>query len=65
MLYLFDLLHGSSSKTFVDRRRRSGAEIIDLCVRRFTYRLSYRDLAAMMAPPQRVFHAEKSSIRCE
>jgi hypothetical protein len=29
------------------------------------YRLSYRDRAAMMAPPQRVFHAEKSSIRCE
>ena len=32
------------------RRRRFEAEIIELCVRRYiTYRLSYRDLAAMMA----------------
>jgi transposase-like protein len=32
------------------RRRRFDAEIIELCVRRYiTYRLSYRDLAAMMA----------------
>src|SRR5476649_892755 len=32
------------------RRRRFDAEIIELCVRWYiTYRLSYRDLAAMMA----------------
>jgi transposase-like protein len=32
------------------RRRRFEAEIIELCVRWYiTYRLSYRDLAAMMA----------------
>jgi transposase-like protein len=32
------------------RRRRSDSEIIELCVRWYiTYRLSYRDLAAMMA----------------
>jgi hypothetical protein len=32
------------------RRRRFDAEIIELCVRWFiTYRLSYRDLVAMMA----------------
>jgi transposase-like protein len=32
------------------RRRRFGGEIIELCVRWYiTYRLSYRDLAAMMA----------------
>jgi transposase-like protein len=32
------------------RRRRCDAEIIELCVRWYiTYRLSYRDLVAMMA----------------
>ena len=32
------------------RRRSFGADIIDLCVRWYiTYRLSYRDLVAMMA----------------
>jgi transposase-like protein len=32
------------------RRRRFDAEIIELCVRSYiTYRLSYRDLVAMMA----------------
>jgi len=32
------------------RRRRFDAEIIELCVRWYiTYRLSYRDLVAMMA----------------
>jgi transposase-like protein len=32
------------------RRRRFAAETIELCVRWYiTYRLSYRDLAAMMA----------------
>ncbi len=32
------------------RRRRFDAEIIELCVRWYiTYRLSYRDLASMMA----------------
>jgi transposase-like protein len=32
------------------RRRRFAAEIIELCVRWYiTYRLSYRDLVAMMA----------------
>lgn len=32
------------------RRRRFDTEVIELCVRWFiTYRLSYRDLAAMMA----------------
>ena len=33
------------------RRRRFDAEVIELCVRWYiTYRLSYRDLVAMMAP---------------
>jgi transposase-like protein len=34
----------------IDRRRRFEGEIIELCVRWYiTYRLSYRDLVAMMA----------------
>jgi hypothetical protein len=38
------------SELFIYRRRRFDAEIIGLCVRWYiTYRLSYRDLVAMMA----------------
>lgn len=38
------------SRDLIYRRRRFSAETIELCVRWYiTYRLSYRDLAAMMA----------------
>jgi hypothetical protein len=38
------------ARDFMYRRRRFEAEIIELCVRWYiTYRLSYRDLVAMMA----------------
>jgi transposase-like protein len=38
------------SRDPIYRRRRFDAEIIELCVRWYiTYRLSYRDLVAMMA----------------
>ena len=37
-------------RDLIYRRRRFDAEIIELCVRWYiTYRLSYRDLVAMMA----------------
>jgi transposase-like protein len=37
-------------RDLIYRRRRFDAEIIELCVRWYiTYRLSYRDLQAMMA----------------
>ena len=37
-------------RDLIYRRRRFDAEIIELCVRWYiTYRLSYRDLRAMMA----------------
>jgi hypothetical protein len=39
------------------RRRRFEGEVIELCVRWYiSYRLSYRDLAAMMAGAHRVPH---------
>ena len=38
------------ARDFMYRRRRFEAEIIELCVRWYiTYRLSYRDLVAMIA----------------
>ena len=38
------------ARASICRRRRFEAEIIELCVRWYiTYRLSYRDLVAMMA----------------
>jgi transposase-like protein len=37
-------------RDLIYRRRRFDAEVIELCVRWYiTYRLSYRDLVAMMA----------------
>jgi transposase-like protein len=38
------------ARDLIYRRRRFDAEIVELCVRWYvTYRLSYRDLVAMMA----------------
>lgn len=40
----------AAARDLIYRRRRYTAEVIELCVRWYvTYRLSYRDLAAMMA----------------
>jgi hypothetical protein len=44
------LMTGPIVRDPIYRRRRFDAEIIELCVRRYiTYRLSHRDLVAMMA----------------
>ena len=46
------------------RCRRFSAETIELCVRWYiTYRLSYRDLAAMMAERERCLPAKKPEHR--
>jgi transposase-like protein len=51
-LYLFSggYMTAALARDPIYRRRRFPAEAIELCVRWYlTYRLSYRDLAAMMA----------------